>query len=72
MGSAAESYGFALDEEARLPAKGWRGNWKTLSKYGVGHGISVLLPSGITLKNIQSQNDGEGELMLTLRLNKRD
>ncbi|MCS3802956.1 MULTISPECIES: nucleoid-associated protein [Chromobacterium] len=72
MGSAAESYGFALDEEAKLPAKGMaRQLEKTLSKYGVGHGISVLLPTGITLKNIQSQNDGEGELTLTLRLNKR-
>lgn len=73
LGSAAESYGFELDDEARLPAKGVAKQLeKTLSRYGVGHGISVLLPSGITLKNIQSQNDGEGGLTLTLFLNKRD
>lgn len=73
MGSAAESYGFALDEDARLPSKGVAKQLeKTLSRYGVGHGISVLLPGGVTLKNIQSQNDGEGGLTLTLFLNKRD
>ncbi|OWY37440.1 hypothetical protein CEK28_16995 [Xenophilus sp. AP218F] len=73
LGSAAESYGFALDADARLPSKGVAKQLeKTLSRYGVGHGISVLLPGGITLKNIQSQNDGEGGLTLTLFLNKRD
>jgi len=71
--SAAEAYGFALDEEARLPAQNMAKRLeKSLSKYGIGHGISVLLPTGITLKNIQSVNDGEGELSLTLKLHKRD
>ncbi len=71
--AAAESYGFGVDEEARLPAQNMAKRLeKSLSRYGVGHGISVLLPAGITLKNIQSVNDGEGGLTLTLNLNKRD
>lgn len=70
--SAAESYGFALDEEARLPGPGMAKRLeRTLSKYGVGHGVSVLLPSGTTLKNIHSLNDGEGEITLTLTLQRR-
>jgi hypothetical protein len=71
--NAAETYGFALDDDARLPAQSMAKRLeKSLSKYGIGHGISVLLPTGITLKNIQSVNDGEGELSLTLKLHKRD
>jgi len=71
--AAAESCGIPFDEGAALPAQNMAKRLeRTLSKYGVGHGISVLLPAGITLKNVHSQDDGEGELTLTLKLRRRD
>ncbi|MBV8647959.1 nucleoid-associated protein [Paludibacterium sp.] len=71
--SAAESCGFAQTDPEGLPAQGMAKRLeRTLSKYGVGHGISVLLPAGVTLKNIHSSADGEGDLTLTLKLRKRD
>ena len=70
---AAESCGFALDNATSLPAQGMAKRLeRTLSKYGVGHGVSVLLPGGITLKNVQSSDDGDGDLTLTLKLRRRD
>lgn len=70
--AAAESCGFLRDDRDTLPAQGVAKRLeRTLSKYGVGHGISVLLPAGTTLKNIHSSADGEGELTLTLKLNRR-
>jgi len=71
--SAAESCGFALDDSAQLPAQGMAKRLeRTLSKYGIGHGISVLLPAGYSLKNIQSSEDGANELTLTLKLRRRE
>ncbi|AXK39227.1 nucleoid-associated protein [Crenobacter cavernae] len=71
--SAAESYGFTLDDDARLPAQGmYKRLEKTLSKVGVGHGISLLLPSDLSLETFRSLDDGEGEMTLTLKLKKRD
>ncbi|RXZ43681.1 nucleoid-associated protein [Crenobacter cavernae] len=73
FGSAAESYGFTLDDDARLPAQGMvKRLEKTLSKVGVGHGISLLLPSDLSLETFRSLDDGEGEMTLTLKLKKRD
>jgi hypothetical protein len=70
---AAESCGFAVDQALDLPAQGMAKRLeRTLSKYGVGHGISVLLPGGVTLKNVQSADDGGGELTLTLTLRRRE
>ncbi|MBI3144069.1 MAG: nucleoid-associated protein [Pseudogulbenkiania sp.] len=70
--TAAESYGFALDDEARLPAQGMaRRLERTLSKVGVGHGVSLLLPSSLGLENFHSLDDGEGGLTLTLKLRRR-
>ncbi|BEV73094.1 MULTISPECIES: nucleoid-associated protein [unclassified Paludibacterium] len=71
--AAAESCGFVRDDHDALPAQGMAKRLeRTLSKYGVGHGISLLLPAGITLKNIHSSADGEGEMTLTLKLRKRE
>lgn len=70
---AAESCGFAVDNALNLPSQGMAKRLeRTLSKYGVGHGVSVLLPGGITLKNVHSSDDGEGDLTLTLKLRRRD
>lgn len=70
--AAAESCGFPFDQGTSLPAQGVAKRLeRTLSKYGIGHGVSVLLPAGLTLKNIHSSDDGEGELTLTLRLRRR-
>jgi len=70
--SAAESYGFALDEEARLPAQNVAKRLeRTLSKVNIPHGISLLLPSNMTLQNVQSLSD-EGELTVTLTLARHD
>jgi nucleoid-associated protein YejK len=71
--AAAETCGFPLEESAGLPAQGMAKRLeRTLSKYGVGHGISMLLPAGITLKNVHSSDSGDGELTLTLKLRRRD
>ncbi|TDR80712.1 nucleoid-associated protein [Paludibacterium purpuratum] len=71
--AAAESCGVRRDDHDTLPGAGMAKRLeRTLSKYGVGHGISVLLPAGITLKNIHSSADGEGGLTLTLALRQRD
>ncbi|MCW3480116.1 nucleoid-associated protein [Neisseriaceae bacterium JH1-16] len=70
--SAAESYGFALDDEARLPAQNVAKRLeRTLSKVNIPHGISLLLPSGMTLQNVQTLSD-EGELTVTLTLARHD
>ena len=71
--TAAESYGFALDESAELPAQGMAKRLeRTLSKVGVGHGVSMLLPSSLGLQNFHSLDDGEGVLTLTIKLRRRD
>jgi len=70
--SAAESCGFSVGDAASLPAQGMAKRLeRTLSKYGIGHGISVLLPAGFSLKNFHSADDGAGELTLTLKLRQR-
>ncbi|KZE33533.1 nucleoid-associated protein [Crenobacter luteus] len=72
-GEAAESYGFALDDEAKLPALGVaRRLEKTLSRVGVGHGINLLMPSHLSLKHFHTLDDGEGEMTLTIKLRRRD
>lgn len=67
--AAAQDYGFELEEP--VPAKGVaRRLAKTWSKVGVGHGMSLLLPSDLSLQNVHTENDGD-ELVLTLRLVRR-
>jgi hypothetical protein len=71
--SAAESCGFAVGDAPSLPAQGMAKRLeRTLGKYGIGHGMSLLLPSGYSLKNIHSSDDGAGELTLTLKLRRRE
>ena len=72
LDNAAESYGFALDHDAGLPAQRvFKRLERTWSKVGVGHGISVLLPSELSLQGVRSSDDDEGELTLTLTLLRR-
>lgn len=67
--SAAENYGFALEGDVRLPAQGMaRRLEKSWSKVGVGNGISLLLPSDLSLQNVQTVKGDNGELQITLRL----
>ncbi|WP_174874358.1 nucleoid-associated protein [Vogesella oryzae] len=71
--SAAESYGFSLQSEAPLPAQGVAKRLeKFWSKVGVGHGVSLLLPSDLSLQNVQSVKGDNGELTLTLHLLQRE
>lgn len=71
--SAAESYGFTLQSDAPLPAQGMaRRLEKSWSKVGVGHGVSLLLPSDLSLQNVRSVKGDNGELTLTLHLLKKE
>jgi hypothetical protein len=70
---AAESYGFALEEEARLPAQGMGKRLaKSWSKVGVGHGVSMLMPSDLSLQNFHTVEEEDGMLTVTLKLRRRD
>ena len=72
FGAAADACGMSLDDAADLPAAMVAKRLqRTLSRFGVGHGVSVLLPAELALQNIQSVA-GDGEILtLTLRLKRR-
>lgn len=67
--SAAQSYGFALDEQARFPAHSMaRRLERSLCKVGIGHGLSLLLPPDMSLQAVNAERASDGELTLTLTL----
>lgn len=73
MKDATERWGFELEDSARLTGQGMAKRLeRTLSKASLGHGISLLLPSGFRLENLRSVNEGEDGLTLTLKLSRRD
>lgn len=68
---ASSAYGFALDERETLPARHLTKRLeKSLSRYAVGHGMSVLLPSNLSLNHVHVLDDGDGELTFTLKLSR--
>lgn len=70
--SAAESYGFSLESDAPLPAQSVAKRLeKSWSKVGIGHGVSLLLPSDLSLQNVRSVKGENGELTLTLFLQQK-
>jgi hypothetical protein len=70
---AAEAYGFVLEEDARLPAQNMGKRLaKSWSKIGVGHGISLLLPSDLSLQNFRTADEDDGSLTLTVKIRRRD
>ena len=67
--SAAESYGFSLEASSPLPTQGVAKRLeKFWSKVGVGHGVSLLLPSDLALQNVEMVKGEGGELQITLHL----
>lgn len=67
--SAADQYGFELQSDRTVPAQGLaRRLEKTWSKVGIGHGVSLLLPSDLSLQNVRSVQGENGELTVTLEL----
>jgi hypothetical protein len=45
---------------------------KSWSKVGIGHGVSLLLPSDLSLQNVRSVKGENGELTLTLFLQQKE
>jgi len=71
--NAAESYGFSLESDAPLPAQSVAKRLeKSWSKVGIGHGVSLLLPSDLSLQNVRSVKGENGELTLTLFLQQKE
>ncbi|MCG9093574.1 nucleoid-associated protein [Laribacter hongkongensis] len=71
--SAVEASGYTFEAAPAVPAESMaRRLERTLSRYGVGHGISVLLPHGTTLRAVESSAGTDGGLTLILQLVQRD
>jgi nucleoid-associated protein YejK len=70
---AAEQYGFMLEQDAPLPAQSMGKRLaKSWSKIGVGYGISLLLPSDMSLQNYRTADEDDGSLTLTIKIRRRD
>ncbi|MBE9610735.1 nucleoid-associated protein [Chitinilyticum piscinae] len=71
LDQAAQSHGFSLEKNTRVPAKNVAKRLeRSWSKIGIGHGVSILQPSDLNLEDVNIES-GDEEIVMTLYFSKK-